>query len=212
MRLVILGAGGFAKEVLSWCLQATTFRQVTFFDERAQSGQKIFDFPVVSSLDNAWAKKLHFIPGVGDPVLRKRLYEMAVEKGLQPLGPVVHPKATVGVKVNVGHGTIICPGAVLTTNIVAARGLIVNLNATIGHDCRLGEFVTVSPGANISGGCTIGDMAYIGTNCSVREKVSIHQTSTVGMGSALVRSTSEPGVFVGIPAKAMKQSAPETPN
>jgi UDP-3-O-[3-hydroxymyristoyl] glucosamine N-acyltransferase len=56
------------------------------------------------------------------------------------------------------------------------------------------------PGAIVSGNVTIGDLVYIGTNSSIREKLSIHSSSTIGMNSAVVKHIEEGGVYVGCPA------------
>ena len=60
------------------------------------------------------------------------------------------------------------------------------------------------PGAIVSGNVTIYDLVYIGNNSSIREKLSIHSLSTIGMNSAVVKNIIEPGVYVGCPAKKIK--------
>jgi UDP-3-O-[3-hydroxymyristoyl] glucosamine N-acyltransferase len=44
----------------------------------------------------------------------------------------------------------------------------------------------------------------MGNNSSIREKLSIHSLSTIGMNSAVVKHIEEPGIYVGCPAKMIK--------
>jgi sugar O-acyltransferase (sialic acid O-acetyltransferase NeuD family) len=104
-------------------------------------------------------------------------------------------------KNEIGKGTIICPGTILTVNIKIGVHCLINLNCTIGHDVVIGDFVTISPGANISGNVTIGNECYIGTNAVIREKISICDNVVIGAGGVVVKNITEPGVYVGNPVK-----------
>jgi sugar O-acyltransferase (sialic acid O-acetyltransferase NeuD family) len=204
MKLVILGAGGFAREAYSWVIQsAPHYNHFTFYDQNGKKNDHIYSYPVINNLDHRWVHGQHFLVAVGDPGTRKALWEKAVAHGMIPCDPIVHPRAVTGLEVEVGRGSIICPGAVLTTKIRAGRGLLVNLNATIGHDCQLGDFVTLSPGANVSGNCTLGDRIYVGSNAVLREKIAIPSDTTIGMGAVVAKTITQVGTFVGNPARPL---------
>jgi UDP-3-O-[3-hydroxymyristoyl] glucosamine N-acyltransferase len=57
------------------------------------------------------------------------------------------------------------------------------------------------PGAIVSGNVTIYSLVYMGSNSSIREKLSVHSLATIGMNSAVVKHIEEGGVYVGCPAK-----------
>jgi serine acetyltransferase len=44
----------------------------------------------------------------------------------------------------------------------------------------------------------------MGTNSSIREKLSIHSLSTIGMNSAVIKNIEDSGTYVGCPAKNIK--------
>jgi serine acetyltransferase len=44
-------------------------------------------------------------------------------------------------------------------------------------------------------------MVYIGTNASIKEKISIHSLSTIGLNAGVVKHIEQPGTYVGTPAK-----------
>lgn len=102
------------------------------------------------------------------------------------------------------EGAIICPGSILTNNTYIGRHVVINLNVTVGHDSIIEDYVTVSPGVNISGNVAIGKRCYIGTNAVIREKIGICDDVVIGAGAVVVKNITEPGVYVGNPAKKIK--------
>jgi UDP-3-O-[3-hydroxymyristoyl] glucosamine N-acyltransferase len=60
------------------------------------------------------------------------------------------------------------------------------------------------PGAIVSGNVKIYDLVYMGNNSSIREKLSVHSLTTIGMNGAVVKSINEPGVYGGVPVKKIK--------
>jgi serine acetyltransferase len=56
----------------------------------------------------------------------------------------------------------------------------------------------------LSGDVIIKDQVYIGTNSSVREKISICDNVTIGLNSGVVKDINESGTYVGSPLKKIK--------
>jgi sugar O-acyltransferase (sialic acid O-acetyltransferase NeuD family) len=113
----------------------------------------------------------------------------------------IHPTAIIGDLVKIGIGSFIGAYSIITTNITIGDHALLNRANHIGHDTQIGSYLSMMPGAIISGNCRIYDCVYIGTNASVRENVSIHGLSTIGMNAAVVKPIEQPGVYVGVPAK-----------
>lgn len=142
------------------------------------------------------SSKIGTIIAIGDGAVRKKIVAQFPE--------LIYTSVMFGKEYNMnryGHGTIVCPGTILTTGITIGQHVIINLNCTIGHDCVIGDFVTISPGANISGNVHIGDMCYIGTNAVIRDKINIGAGVTIGAGGVVVKDITTPGVYVGNPVK-----------
>ena len=116
----------------------------------------------------------------------------------------IHPTALVLEGVEMGEGSFIGAHSILTTNIKIGKHAILNRGNQIGHDCEIGDYFSAMPGAIISGNVKIYDCVYMGTNSSIKEKISIHSLSTIGMNSCVVKNIENPGVYVGIPAKQIK--------
>jgi serine acetyltransferase len=47
-------------------------------------------------------------------------------------------------------------------------------------------------------------MVYIGTNASIKEKISIHSLTTIGSNATVVKHINIPGTYIGVPAKRIK--------
>lgn len=197
--LVILGAGGFAREAFSW-LPHEKYQVEAFYSVDAVPGQSIFGIPVLAELEPF--RFADFLLAVGDPSVKVAIYDLASSRhGLKLCDPIIHPASVLGRDCRVGRGSIVCPQAVLTTNVEIGIGVLVNLGVTIGHDSEINDFATLSPGANISGHCKIGQQAYIGTNACIRDGVGVEAFATVGMGAVVVKTVPRGKTVVGNPAR-----------
>jgi acetyltransferase-like isoleucine patch superfamily enzyme len=59
------------------------------------------------------------------------------------------------------------------------------------------------PGAKILGGAKIGNSCRIGSNSTILPNVEICDDVTIGAGAVVTKSITEPGTYIGIPAKRL---------
>jgi len=117
----------------------------------------------------------------------------------------IHPTALImSDDITIGEGSFIGAYSILTTNIKIGKHAILNRGNHIGHDCEIGDYFSAMPGAIVSGNVKIYDCVYMGSNSSIREKLSIHSLCTVGMNAAVVRNIEDNGTYVGVPVKKIK--------
>jgi len=116
----------------------------------------------------------------------------------------IHPTALLMKDVEIGEGSFIGAYSILTTNIKIGKHAILNRGNHIGHDCQIGNYFSAMPGAIVSGNVKIYDLVYMGNNSSIREKLSIHSLSTIGMNGAVVRNIEDNGTYVGVPVKKIE--------
>jgi sugar O-acyltransferase (sialic acid O-acetyltransferase NeuD family) len=118
----------------------------------------------------------------------------------------VHPTALImDSNIVIGEGSFIGAYSILTTNIKLGKHTILNRANHIGHDCNIGDYFSAMPGSIVSGNVTIYDCVYLGTNSSIKEKLSIHSLTTIGLNSGVVKSINEPGIYAGAPAKRINK-------
>jgi sugar O-acyltransferase (sialic acid O-acetyltransferase NeuD family) len=201
----IIGAGGFGREIL--CLLHDLFShhgkdirgQVVFaLHKEYIKEHEIMGVPVYP-LETFDFSGYQVLISTGDPKTRAKI-AAELPTGVH-FGTIIHPQAIVSSWVNIGQGSIICAGCILTCNITLGEHTHLNLQTTIGHDTQIADFFTSAPGAKISGNCKIGNYVYVGTNASIKEKIIITDDVTIGMGAALTRNAEHPGTYVGTPAK-----------
>ena len=209
--IVIIGAGGFGREVRDWFMQFqdvmatdTTVKLLGFLDDGTPDPERLrrigaVHLGPVSSLHQLDA--MYYV-AVGDPATRREIVQRCERLGATPAPALVHPSAVCGSDVDVGIGTVICPMAVITTNVRVGAHVHLNLTTTVGHDTVIGDFVTVNPGATISGDVTLEEGVMIGTGASINQGLTIGAASTVGAGAAVVKDIPAGITAVGVPAKA----------
>ena len=196
MKKGIIGAGGFGREVY-WSLPLVDRINTVFFvDDKYWSDTD----PLILPLSKFDYKKYEIIIAVGEPRDRFNIVQK-LPKETKYFTHIHHSVEILDPNIEIGEGSIICAGCILTTNIKLGKHTHLNLQTTIGHDCEIGDYFTTAPVVKISGNCKIYDRVYIGTNASIKQKISINSLSTIGMNATVVKHIETPGVYIGTPAK-----------
>lgn len=213
-KVVIIGAGGFGREVLDIFdainAEGPAYNVLGFVVD-PQYGKPptvVNDRPILGGLDWLASRisEVEIICAVGAPELRFRMVQRASAPTAR-FCSVVHPSVVSSRWISVGNGSILAAGCVLTNQIQIKEHVHVNLACTVGHDCRIDDFVTVSPGVHISGGVTIQRGAYIGTGANVLPGVEIGHWSVVGAGSTVLQDVPPNSIVVGTPGRVTKHRA-----
>lgn len=209
-KIVILGAGGHAREVLDVVeavnQESPRFEMLGFVVEPGfeQPGTLINDTPVLGYFD--WlAENKHDVKavcGVGFSAPRWRVVQKAVQIGVEFVN-LVHPQAILTRWVEMGTGVIITAGCILTNQIKIGDHVHLNRRANLSHDNLLEDFVTVSPGVNLSGSVTLRQGSFIGTGASIIEGKTVGAWSRVGAGAAVIEDVPANATAVGVPAKVV---------
>jgi sugar O-acyltransferase (sialic acid O-acetyltransferase NeuD family) len=211
-KIIIYGASGFGREV-AWLVQVCEDdKYVACFidDDVKKHGTLLNEVPILS-LEQALRQHPDgkIVGGVGGPRLRQTLMMRAASHGFN-FGTMIHPKVEMSRWVEIGVGSVICVGSILTTNIVLGEHVQINLGCTIGHDVVMGDYATLAPGVHISGCVHIGQRAYIGTGAVVINGTKDHpivigDDAVVGAGACVVDSVMPGATVVGVPARALKE-------
>jgi len=201
-RLCIFGAGGFAKEAYTVAADAGLRNEVDCFIESDDIWQERTELGIKVKPLSYFNPEIHkMFVAIGDPSTRKKIVDSLPDA--TEYFSLIHPKAVISEWVEIGEGSIVCAGCILTCDILIGKHVHLNLASTVGHDCKIGDFVTTAPSVNINGHCHVGNVVYLGTNASLREKVTIVDNAIIGMGAMVLKNITEPGIYVGIPARKM---------
>ncbi|MBN1958142.1 MAG: acetyltransferase [Desulfuromonadales bacterium] len=204
--LIVVGGGGFAKEVI-WLAQDCGFNVIGALDDAFEtSGEKIYGVELLGKVSD-WTryKECSFVVAIGAPRTRATVVEKMKNLGDPDFATLIHPSVKKSESVNVREGTIICAGTILTVDIEVGSHVILNLNVTVGHESVIGDFVTVAPMVAVSGNVSLDDCVEVGTGASIRQGIRLHRGSMLGMGSVLTKVVPENVIFAGVPAKKLKE-------
>lgn len=212
--MVIIGAKGFAKEVLEVIHQLNQLENLVFYDDLNDDvPEKLFgQFPVLRTIQEAsvYFKTIdnQFTIGVGNPVLRKKLYEKFTSLGGEFIS-TISPLATIATfDVNIGYGSNVLSGAFFSNGSKLGKGCIVYHNSIITHDCTIGDFVEISPSVTLLGRSGIGSYSQIGSNATILPDIKIGKNVIIGAGSVVTKDLPDNCIAVGIPAKIIKELTP----
>lgn len=211
--LVIFGAGGFARELLQVVLDindhapSPVWKPVGFAVDSSYAGvESLHGLPVWVGTDALEERypQLQWFVAVGNSVARWKIAQRLSAGRKRTFATLVHPRAWLGRRVNVGAGSVICAGCQITTDIQIGEQVHVNIGCTIGHDVVLADFVTLNPGVNVSGNVSLGFGAEVGTNSVMIPHADVGPWSLVGAGSVVTRSLPANVTAVGAPARVIK--------
>jgi sugar O-acyltransferase (sialic acid O-acetyltransferase NeuD family) len=194
MKHAIIGNGGMARELYAQILDNNIDEEIVFFVGDEYQYDNIGVFPLSKFDPNIFK----VVVAVGDSHLRAKIVKSLPSN--TKFFTFIHKSVQIFSRIEIGEGSIICAGSILTTNIKIGKHAQLNRATNISHDCVIGDFFTTAPGVHVSGNCVIGNRVYMGCLSSVREKIMICDDATIGLNSGVVKNITVPGTYVGTPA------------
>ena len=217
IKFGLLGAGGFAREVMPFVKQsvAKTLSVLSnnidvYFVETWQPKESTVNGYSVLSLDEFIRSdgKKYFNVAVGSGTDREAM-AAKVGANAEPI-QLFAPQATILDCNVIGIGSVFCPNTMVTSNAQIGKFFQCNIYAYVAHDCVIGDYVTFAPGVRCNGRVHIDDYAYIGTNAIIREGTAdkplrIGKGAVVGMGAVVTKDVPAGATVVGNPARVMEK-------
>lgn len=185
------------------------FNLLGFVDDGpALAGGNVLGLPVLG--DRGWlrGREVAVVVAVGSPSARRRVCEDLTAMGVSDFPVLRHSTAYVGLGCDIGAGSILAAGAVLTADVTLGRFVIVNAGSTISHNSRIADFATMAPGAHLAGNTHAGEGCDIGIGASVIQGLEIGDWSVVGAGAAVIRDVEPNTTVVGCPARVVSNRDP----
>lgn len=204
-NLLIIGAGGFGRELFSAAREAVgfgeQFRIKGYLDANPSALDRFAGYPPIIGAPESYEPQPDdvFITALGNIAARKRCTALIEERGGTFIS-IIHRSASLGQNVTVGPGSFIAHNVVLTVDISVGRHADIFHGTEIGHDSTVGDFAHVYSLCSIGGNVKIGKGAAVYPGARIVPNRTVGDGAVVGIGSVVLLNV-ESGVTVfGNPA------------
>ncbi len=209
--MIIVGAGGFAVELLTVIKEQFNSEEIFFFEEEKYSDQRsLFNqYPVLKTkeeLGKHFEKNQNdFVLGLGNPEVREKMEAISIQQGGK-IASAISKHAIIGEEeVLIGKGTCILPGAIVSNRTKIGNSCLIYYQVCITHDVKIGDYVELSPGAKLLGNCSIGNYCQIGAGAIILPNVIVGDNSIIGAGAVVRKNVPSNTMYAGVPASFRKK-------
>ncbi|MFC7618133.1 NeuD/PglB/VioB family sugar acetyltransferase [Actinokineospora soli] len=187
--LLLVGAGGLAREVLAAARAADVPVRGMLDDDPARHGATVDGVPVLGGLD-----EVHNHPDaqvllcVANPARPAGRAKVVARLGLpdERYATLVHPTASIARGTELGAGTILLAHVVITAPQRVGKHVLAMPQVLLTHDDVVHDGATLAGRVALAGGVTVGESAYLGAGALVRQGVHIGPEAVVGMGAVVL--------------------------
>ena len=205
--IIIIGAGGFGREVYLWAKDSFSkdqYRIKGFLDDNPRILDNYdMDVGIIGNLNSYEIKNQdRFLFAIGDIDVKKRLIIKMKKRGAKFL-TLVHPTAIMANTTKIGEGVIICPFCLVSDNVLLEDFVMMNVYSSCGHDAKVGRYSILSPYATLNGFVILEDEVFLGTHTTVIPYKRVGYKSKISANSVVMRDVATNKIVFGVPGKAI---------
>ena len=209
-RLIIIGAGGFGREVLGYaedirCNSDCKWTIGGFIDDnnKALDGYDV-EYPIIGSIKDYVPKENDlFICAFGDSDRR-----LGIGRTFQNRGAVftnlIHPSAIILKRTVIGTGAIISMNALIANDSICGDFLYMNFGSFIGHDNVIGDGCTLNSYCGTNGTCKLGSRVYMGVHSVIIPGKKVGNDVKICAGAIVFNNIKDGHTVYGNPARNLK--------
>jgi sugar O-acyltransferase (sialic acid O-acetyltransferase NeuD family) len=203
-ELILVSASGLAREVLAMVRNSGQYDVVGLLDDdKEMSGVTVDGAPVLGSIDDA----VNYTHAFLLVCLASGRERESVVWHLTSLGihesryaTAVDPSVQYLEGCRIGRGSILLRNVTLTAGVTLGAHVVAMPSVTFSYDDDISDFATFAAGVSLGGGVRVGKAASLGLNSSVRERTSVGDYATIGIGAAVLSNVPGDETWVGVPA------------
>lgn len=195
--MFIFGASGHGK-VVAEIAECNAVPIVGFID-KDPTIQEVLGYPVFNDHPDHSAT---VIIAIGNNEIRKKI---VIENTNFRYIKLVHNKAYVSGRANLGNGTVLMAGVTVNVDVNIGAHCIINTNTSVDHDCIISDFVHLSPNVALAGNVSVGEGTHIGIGACIIQGIKIGKWCTIGAGAVIIKDIPDGCTVVGNPGKVINK-------
>ena len=192
--IIIIGAGGVGRETALIIESINEHKEewnlLGFVDDDENiQGKLINGYNVLGKLEYLlnYNKKVYVVCAIANCKVKKAMVNHLQENKNIKFATLIHPSVNINKTVEIGQGSIIYNGVILTANIKIGNQVIISPKCGIGHDSVIEDYVTLLWNVNVSGSVKIGQGSTLGSGSTIIQGLEIGKNSFIGAGAAVIR-------------------------
>jgi len=205
-KLIIIGAGGFGREVLQWALQSNEnnlkWEVMGFLDDNLDKLDGInCSYPILGGVAD-WQPKSdeRFVIAIAKSEDKKMVAEKMAIKGAI-FENIVHKTVMLFPNAKLGCGIILCPYVLVSDNAIINDHVMINYDSHISHDAYVGAYTTICSFCDIAGNVSVGESVFIGSSACIIPSCKVGDRAFICAGSVVMNNVLPKARVLGIPAK-----------
>ena len=205
-HLIILGAGGMGRQVLSFAKSCKGYGKEYdikgFLDDNLDAMKDFPDYPpVLGTIDNYQIEADDvFFNSIGDIKAKKLCIQKILDRGGDFL-TLIHPTAQVSPDTRIGKGCMLGSYVGIGVETTIGDFCLLQSKCTIGHDVIVGDFARIDCNVVLIAGVNVGKDVCVHTSSVVNHDVKLGDGSTVGAMSFVIKDVKPGQTVFGNPAK-----------
>lgn len=208
-NIVIVGAGGFALELLGYLESEQFSGSYSQYSVKGVVDDSLKSYEVFSRVvelsylgsirDYEIEEDDVFWIAIGSQPHRRKVVRFLQERNASFFS-FISSVSVVSKAAKLGAGVVIAPFCIVNANVSLGDFALMNSYSAIGHDSVVGDHAILYPYAAINGGCHVGDDLIMGTRATIFPGTRVGNNCTITTHS-YVKSDKGDNRFIHIKAK-----------
>jgi len=213
-KIILIGGGPHAEVVADIVEKEGRFDLVGITDTRRSVGDRFLDYAVIGRQDELETLlREHGVQGgivaIGDNHDREKVAALVRQQlpGFEFV-TAIHPSASIARDVDIGEGSVVAAGCVVSVGARIGRFGILNTRSSLEHGGEMGDFSSIAAGVTTGGFFRLGRSSALANGVTTVDRIAVGDNSVVGAGSLVLGDIGDDVLAHGSPARVVRRRVP----